>query len=416
LSFQICIFEDEKYTQFLPLTHTRPVWDLKCGITSLRDKLVRAYPGVDIALFCRQEIAGVVKAANPGIDVNRVRGEELLFLNGRLLADSDLSMKIPVKGPSKIYKTKNDFVAARCTGSAFNDFNISTGSPLKISDWGIREEQVLNLRLVDFCWDLLEHNTTQIVKDATAFQLGRQRGKINPGVHIISPEKIYLGENSVLMPGVVLDAEGGPIIIADEVKIMPNAVISGPVYIGEDSLVKPGANLTGSVSIGPTCKVAGEIGSCIIQGYSNKQHDGFLGNSYLGEWINLGAGTSNSDLKNNYSNVQVTIDGSLIDTGRLLMGLIMGDHSKTAINTRLNTGSVIGVCCNVFGNGFPPKYLPSFTWSGENGPVIHQLDKAMKVAVKVMGRRAIHPTKVYIEMLEGVFKNTGGIRNKFGVR
>jgi UDP-N-acetylglucosamine diphosphorylase/glucosamine-1-phosphate N-acetyltransferase len=188
-------------------------------------------------------------------------------------------------------------------------------------------------------------------------------------------------------PGVVIDATKGPVSIADEVVIMPNASLEGPLHIGRGSRIKMGAKVYGGTTIGPFSKVGGEVAETIVHGYSNKQHEGFLGHSYLCEWTNIGAGTETSDLKNNYSPVRVAVGGEPVDSGELFVGVFMGDHSKTGIGTVFNTGTVVGVCCNVFGADYPPKYVPSFTWGGTAGFEEHDLNKAIETAARVAARR-----------------------------
>ncbi|MFQ5584711.1 MAG: hypothetical protein ACE5GL_09785, partial [Calditrichia bacterium] len=191
---------------------------------------------------------------------------------------------------------------------------------------------------------------------------------------------------------VVIDAENGPVWIDEDAVIMANAVLEGPIYIGKKSRIKIGAKLYENTTIGPVCKIGGEVEGSIIQGYSNKQHDGFLGHAYLGSWVNLGADTNNSDLKNNYGMIRVLLNGKPVNSGKRFLGLMMGDHSKTAINTMFNTGTIVGVNCNIFGAGMPPKFVPSFSWGGAEGIADFILDKAMHIAKNVMARRNVEFT------------------------
>jgi UDP-N-acetylglucosamine diphosphorylase/glucosamine-1-phosphate N-acetyltransferase len=201
--------------------------------------------------------------------------------------------------------------------------------------------------------------------------------------------EVYAHPTATIGLGVILDATDGPIVIGRGARIMPNAVIMGPVVIGNDSIVKASAKIYEGTTIGPVCKVGGEIENAIFQGYANKQHDGYVGHSFIGEWCNLGADTNTSDLKNDYSNVRVQIEGEEIDTGSMFVGLLLGDHSKCAINTQFNTGTVVGVSSNIFDAGFPPKWIPSFSWGGAQGFVDYRFEKAMQVAEIVTGRRNI---------------------------
>jgi len=224
-----------------------------------------------------------------------------------------------------------------------------------------------------------------------------------------------IGEGTKVKPGVVLDAENGPIYIGSNATIFSNAVIEGPAFVGDRSLIKIGAKIYENTSIGEVCKVGGEVEGSIIHSYSNKQHDGFLGHAYLGMWVNLGADTNNSDLKNNYGNVKMVIDGKAVDTGSMFMGLVMGDHSKSSINTMFNTGTVVGVSSNVYGSGFPPKAVPSFAWGGGGELTTYEIGKAIDVARRVMGRRKMELSPVEEAVLRHVFEQTKNERGAAGL-
>jgi len=228
------------------------------------------------------------------------------------------------------------------------------------------------------------------------------KGKIYEGAIILNKDNVIIEEGAEIKPGVVLDAEEGPIYIGKNAKIMPNATIIGPAYIGDNTSIKIGAKIYENTSIGEYCKIGGEVEGSVIHSYSNKQHDGFLGHSYIMQWVNLGADTNNSDLKNNYGSVKVYINDKLIDSGSMFVGLFMGDHSKSSINTMFNTGSVIGVSCNIFGEGFPPKYVPSFCWGGKDTFTTYDIEKAIDVAKRVMKRRY----KDFTEIEENLFRTT----------
>lgn len=204
--------------------------------------------------------------------------------------------------------------------------------------------------------------------------------------------------------GVFFNDDDGPIIIEEDVIIMEGAMIRGPVYIGKGSVIKMGAKIYGPVIIGPCCKIGGEVSNSIFLGYSNKAHEGFLGHSIIGQWCNIGAGTSNSNLKNDYGSIKMWDYSAkkFRDSHKQFLGLYMGDHSKCAINTSFNTGTTVGVHCNVFGSGFPRNFIPSFSWGGAQGLKPYDFDKAISVVTKVMARRNIELTKKYIDMLRAV--------------
>jgi UDP-N-acetylglucosamine diphosphorylase/glucosamine-1-phosphate N-acetyltransferase len=253
----------------------------------------------------------------------------------------------------------------------------------------------------------VHHNPGQIKSDFAFFgRSGQIAGKIHPLVTLLAEENIHVAAGAKIKPGVVLDAEDGPIFIDEGATIMANASLQGPLYVGRNSTIKMGAKIYEGTSIGPVCKVGGEVEESIFHAYSNKQHDGFLGHSYLGEWVNLGADTNNSDLKNNYGTVRVRIDGKTIDSGLLFVGLFMGDHAKSGINTMFNTGTVVGVMSNVFGADYPDKFIPSFTWGGAASGETYACDKALEVARRVMARRNRELTKAQESVLRHVFELT----------
>ncbi len=410
----ICLFEDPKYTNLLPLVYTRPVYDLRCGILTLREKIRRLYTKADMALLCRPYLADVVRQQNPDMQVNEVHASQCLFMNGRVLADRSLAKKIPLKGDDAVYLSGDTaagdtVVAVRVNGTH------AGGLPHDFSEVSLAEHFSelrsvhVDVNLVEYPWDLVNSNGAQIVSDVELFvkKSGISRKtKIYPGVHIINKKNVHIGSGTIVKPGVVLDAENGPIVIGDRVKIFPNAVIEGPAFIGSDSMIKIGAKIYENTSIGNVCKVGGEVEACVIHSYANKQHDGFLGHSYLGMWCNLGADTNNSDLKNNYGSVKLVINGKEVDSGSQFVGLTMGDHSKSGINTMFNTGTVVGVSSNVFGGDFPPKYIPSFAWGGAVEMESYDVEKALDVARRVMARRKVVMTEADEKLLRKIFDLT----------
>ncbi|MER3523453.1 MAG: transferase [Ignavibacteria bacterium] len=404
----ICLFEDPQYVNLLPLAYTRPVYDVRCGMTTLREKIQRSYPRAQLVLLCRPYLAEVVRQQNPGVAVNELHEAVSLFLNGRILADDQLARTIPLRGDDTMYLAGDKFVAVRIG-------NGKKGSVRDIDDVIHAEHFVelprraVDVTLIDYPWDLVKRNGEELRNDARRRRRsGRTaiRGKLYPGVHLINKKDIFIGEGTMVKPGAVLDAEAGPIVIGRNVMIMPNAVIEGPAFIGNGSLIKVGAKIYGNTTIGERCKVGGEVEASIIHGFSNKQHDGFLGHSYVGMWCNLGADTNTSDLKNNYGTVRVFVNGKEIDSGSQFVGLTMGDHSKSGINTMFNTGTVVGVSSNVFGAGFPPKFIPSYAWGGAEGLATYDLEKSLEVARRVMARRNVTMTEADERLLRKVFELT----------
>jgi UDP-N-acetylglucosamine diphosphorylase/glucosamine-1-phosphate N-acetyltransferase len=417
----ICIFEDEKYRKLLPLVYFRPVYELRCGINLLKDKIIRSFSNPNVILHARDYLTDVLKRDYPNYYVNELppNANQVLFVNGRVLADPHFADKFKYNGKDIAYVKGDDIVAFWASGENLEKFKNKFGTPLTKLDFENYEKVEISAKLINYPWDIINNNGEQIVIDFNILTDGKARreGKIYEGVHLLNEHFIHIEEGAKIKPGVVLDAENGPIYIGKNVKILPNAVIEGPAYVGDGSLIKVSAKIYENTSIGPVCKVGGEVEASIIHAFSNKQHEGFIGHSYLGTWVNIGADTNNSDLKNDYGNVKVYVDGELIDSGSMFVGLIMGDHSKSGINLMFNTGTVIGVSCNIYGSGLPPKFVPSFSWGGaQDGFVTYRIDKAIEVARRVMARRNVQLTEIDEKLFRKIFELTEEERVKAGVK
>ncbi|MGD1046241.1 MAG: GlmU family protein [Bacteroidota bacterium] len=421
---QICIFEDNHFAQFLPLVHFRPVYSLRCGIFSLKEKILRAYSPSNITVQCRKSLALCIKARKPQFSVNEIPASECLFINGRVLADQTLAKKIPLSAKQDVvYVSGDQVIAAYASGKNLERVKKNLSSPLSLSDFDGLSKIEIEPETVSYPWDLIQMNGTQIVKDFESIvkNAGKRqphiRGKVHSGVHLLGKKNIIVENGAVIEPGSVLDAETGPIYIGKNVKVFPQSTIIGPACILDGSAVKVGAQIYWNTTIGPVCKVGGEIEGSIIHSYSNKQHAGFLGHSYLGSWVNLGAGTNSSDLKNNYGAVKVQVGSEQVDTGLSFVGMMMGDHSKSAIGTTFNTGTMVGVCCNIFGIGFPPKYIPSFSWCGvQERSTVYDIEKAINVARLVMARRNIELLDVEADLFREVYNSTEEERRRNGIK
>lgn len=316
--------------------------------------------------------------------------EEALFVNGALRADAvpadilpDGHRWIVMSGDRVAIARLSAADIARLDGEAdLLDFSVLTDIPRFDRN---------DLSLFTYLWDLIAGNAAQVTADFSSARtepIGTGDA-VPDGVHVIEPDRIAIDPTAVIKPGVVIDASEGPVTIGAGTVVMANSVIEGPCWIGPNCRIKIGAKIYEGTTIGPWCKIGGEVEGSIVLGYSNKQHDGFLGHSYLGSWVNLGADTNTSDLKNNYGSVRAVIGGEEIDSGTMFLGSLIGDHSKTGINTMLNTGTVIGVSANIFGGGFPAKSIPSFAWGGSDGFVEFRIDKAIELARTVTARRNV---------------------------
>jgi UDP-N-acetylglucosamine diphosphorylase/glucosamine-1-phosphate N-acetyltransferase len=413
---QICIFEDEQHLNFEPLIYSRPVFDLVCGMTTLKEKIILAFPKEKIVLKCRNYLQTFVKAENPKCKVNQFISDDYLFINGRIIAPSNLKNILKLKpNEEKVFLSKGIVVAVKVSTKRIKELSIADSEIIDMKIFSNLPTVEIDIPVANYLWDLVYLNGKEIQNDFKIYTKGKSSAKKKfSGVNFVNKKNIYIGKDVDLKPGVVLDASNGPIFIEKNVTIFPNAVIQGPFYIGDSSKIKSCASIYPDVSIGKVCKVGGEVEDTIIHSYTNKQHSGFLGHSYLGSWINIGSDTNNSDLQNNYGSIKVQVNGRHIDSGKQFVGLMMGDHSKTAINTMFNTGTVVGFSSNVFGAGFPPKYFPSFGWGGSESVKEYKLSKAIETAKAVFARRDKEFKKEDEEMFETIFNLTLENRSKRG--
>lgn len=416
---RICIFEDQKVYDFEPLIYCRPVYDLICGTYTLKQKIIRAFEQVDYSLACRKYLQKITERNNPGIPVNTFHDDDYLFINGRLLADISITNQINYSDNQlKIYAS-DDHVAAAFIPKAMLNKVISSGSDYPDFSF-IRDSEKVNISvtLVNYLWDLINNNGNEIINDyklrVTSHNQFNYLNEVPGNLHLINDDNIFIEENVVIKPGVVIDASDGPVYIEKNSIIYPNAVIEGPFFLGESGVIKSGAAIYANTSVGKVCKIGGEIEKTVFMPYSNKQHSGFLGHSYIGSWVNLGADTNNSDLKNNYSKIKINLNGREINTGQQFLGVMIGDHTKTAINTMFNTGTVVGFSSNVFGAGFPEKYIPSFSWGGSAERSIYNINKSIETARIVCSRRNVNFNETDELLFNEIFKLTRVERDKKG--
>ncbi|MEA1964260.1 MAG: putative sugar nucleotidyl transferase [Candidatus Aerophobetes bacterium] len=404
----LCIFEDKKVENFYPLTLTRTVYRLRCGITTLEEKISSISSQEEIYFICRKYLSGVISQKREKPKVNPLRDlnkSNLLFVNGRLLF---LEERVDLEGKEELGVKRGEVVYARLNRKTLK--KLSFDDPEKIEEVLAQAKQIVGVKeieanLLEYPWDIIKWNSYALKKDFERKEERGLKGRMAKGAYLINPEKIYIGESSTIEPGVVLNAEEGPIYIAEEVKVSPPTVIEGPCYIGRGTIVD-GAKIRQGCSVGPVCRIGGEIEESIFQSYVNKHHDGFIGHSYIGEWVNLGALTTTSDLKNTYGSVKVILKGKEVDTKQMKVGSFIGDHTKTGIGTLIDTGSVIGVASNIFGGGVTPKFIPSFSWGGGDGFVENRLDKVIEVARIVMQRRGVKQTEEDKNLLKKIYQLT----------
>jgi len=417
----ICLFEDEGFSRLLPLVYFRPVYDLRCGAQLLRERVTQYFPNGKVSLHTRPYLSSVVSEANPDVQVNALpeKVKEVVFINGRLLMDASIWKMVEQLKPNEVLQQDKTIVAARLSGTRLAGIKDQMGlGPLTYKMFpGLRAMKV-EARLIDYPWELIQYNEAALREDFTHLTRNSPtiQGKVYEGAVLVNRDQIHIASSAQVKPGAVLDASEGPIYLDDDVRVFPNAVLEGPLYVGSNSLIKAGAKIYENTSIGPVCKVGGEVEESILHSYSNKQHEGFLGHAYLGSWVNLGADTNNSDLKNDYGTVKVYVQGELVDTGSQFVGLTMGDHSKSGINAMFNTGTVVGVNCNLYGADLPPKFVPSFTWGNASaGFTTYRLEKAIQVARRVMARRKVALTPAMEALFRSVFEQSQAERDAFGL-
>ncbi|MCE2502663.1 MAG: hypothetical protein J4G05_01190 [Chlorobi bacterium] len=390
----ICLFEDRLVEDLYPLTETRFAADLLIGGMTMRERVTAMVASEPVLLHGR----GYLWSVYPDQFLPAQPTEPVLFLNARGRFQPSFFQSLS-KETGWILRDGQNVVAARLAPEEVASLDltqdyISFGNNLKAFNL-----KTTTWKFYRYLWEMIVDNGDAIYDDSKLIGEGTKR-LLPDGVYRCGDHDLIADDNVTLQPGVVLDCTDGPVILGANITVMANSVIQGPCMVGANSTVKIGAKIYHGTTIGPWCKVGGEVENSIIIGCSNKQHDGFLGHSYLGAWVNLGADTNTSDLKNTYGQIRVNLSGREVDTDQMFIGSLIGDHSKTGINTMLNTGSVIGVFANIFGSGFSPKNIPSFSWCDGSTITPYRLDKALELAKRVMVRRKI----VFSEADQGVLK------------
>ncbi len=393
----IVLFEDESALTLEPLSLTRPVWKLRCGIRTLEEKILARFPGTQVYEFARSHLRPVL--TRPLDDSSSV-SDSSLWINGGVIPGDEFSV---IERLDKGSALVSDGKVIAFRGKPPSGWR--AGTSCKLNGFHIMETSADPGRLMRYPWELVGAMNEQNAVEARELRdLGRLQGDRHPTVVLVNEADIFLAPTVKISPLAVLDASSGPIVLDEDVSIGAHAVIEGPTFIGKCSQVKPLAHIRGSC-LGPHSRVGGEVSVSIIQGYTNKQHGGFLGHSFLGQWCNLGSGTETSNLKNNYTDVKVQVGDELVDTGQLFVGLTMGDHSKTAIGSVFNTGTVVGVGCMIFGSGFPPRFVPSFHWGGADKLVRYPLKPTLEIARAVMQRRGETLDEAQIKVLSWIHQN-----------
>ncbi len=381
------LFDGPVRTALLPLTFTRPVADIRVGILTIREKWEK-YLGTTTTSLTEDYLSEKF----PMVEM-----EENVMINASYLPTPELVELIQDLGANQAVFHGENVVAFYTQESQETvDFDTYT-----ITDFAGECIQIAHP------WDIFAKNDAALRADFDLLTEDRTSQPIPKSVNVIAPEHIFIEEGAQL-EFVTLNASTGPIYIGKDTEIMEGSVIRGPFALCEHAVVKLATKIYGATTVGPHCRVGGEVNNSVLFSYSNKGHDGFLGNAVLGEWCNIGADSNNSNLKNNYEEVKLWSyeKEGFEKTGLQFCGLIMGDHSKCAINTMFNTGTVVGVSANIFGSGFPRNFVPSFTWGGAQGFTTYITKKAFETARIAMSRRAIEFDEVEARILESVFEQT----------
>jgi UDP-N-acetylglucosamine diphosphorylase/glucosamine-1-phosphate N-acetyltransferase len=385
----VVIFEGSRLHALAPLSLSRPSFTLGAGTGTLLDKQLRFLRPTRLTFWVRPQFeewcrAHILPKLKVPTQINTPLDDEpALLTTGRTLflarmeechdecvviEEGELIRKAYAKrpglGPQDVWKRTDKWL-----------------------DLLSLPRTMPQARFVDNPWDLINWNEEALIVDSISWRETAKPAPADGPYHLINGEDVLVHEGAKLSPGCVLDADKGPIMIGRRASIGANAVIQGPCYIGDYSSISPQATIRPGTSIGPVCKVGGEVSNSLVFGCSNKAHEGFLGDSYVGKWVNLGAGTTTSNLKNTYGEIDMQIGSKTIPTGRRFLGAIIGDHTKTAIGTRLNTGSYIGFNCMIAAAGITPRFVPSFTFLTDKGPEKFDVDKAVDVAKQVFARR-----------------------------
>lgn len=391
----LILFDDDSWEHLLPLTYTRPTADLRCGALTIAEKWALALDA-NVSFITQEYLSDLYP-----INIE----EDNYVIAGNILPNERLVRLINDLDPNEALMREDELVAARLSRVQF-DHLIHNEQIDELNGYMIDDTPVTRILRVH---DLFRLADDQIRWDAA--RITNQQDSCSTDGNQCIGEDIFIGEGSEVKCA-ILDASAGPIYIGRHVKVLPGAMIKGPVAIGDNSVVKMGAKIYGGTALGPHCKVGGELSNVLMQGYSNKGHDGYLGNAVIGEWCNLGADTNCSNLRNDYGEVTLYNHASNAyeETGLQFCGLIMGDHSKCGINTMFNTGSVVGVSCNIYGGGFQDRFIPSFSWGSSQVREEFRLDKSKEVAKRMRARRGLDMCEKQVALFDHVFAMTSNQR------
>ena len=385
------ILFDASRNSLLPLTYTRPVCDIRIGILTIREKWEK-YLGEKTSTITEDYLS---------VKYPTLQSEEMMLINGSICPTLKLVEAIKGLKIGQALVSGNNVVAIYKTKEQFLSEEDST-QEIEVEEDFIK---------ITNPWDIFALNDKALRDDFQLLTKGRKSAPLSETNRVVGEENIFVEEGAEV-EFAILNAKEGPIYIGKDAQIMEGSVVRGPLAMCEHSVLKMSSKIYGATTLGPHVKVGGEVSNVVIFGYSNKAHDGFIGNSVIGEWCNIGADTNASNLKNTYEEVRVwSIEkNTFVPTGQTFFGTIMGDHSKCGINTMFNTGTVIGVSSNIYGHGYQRNYIPSFAWGGIMGLKSYDIDKAIEVAEKMYQRRNIQMSQEDKSILRNVYTQT--LKNK----
>lgn len=387
----IILFDDSSRGQLLPLTFTRPVASIRIGMLTIAEKWQHYFPKANVSFSTESYLQEKFP---------QVSTDQNLWLNASVLPNAEFIEAINTLSVSEAIVDNGKILAKYSS-------KLDSTTNEKICSF---EYDYLNALPQIFSW-----NDKECRKDFLLLTLGKKTAKVSETTTIIGDPSMLFLEEGAQINASIINCSTGPIFLAKDSEIMEGSMIRGPFYLGEHSQTKMGTKIYGATTIGPHSKVGGELNNVVIFGYSNKAHDGFLGNAVIGEWCNIGADSNNSNLKNNYAEVKLWNyqSNNFKKTGLQFCGLIMGDHAKCGINTMFNTGTVVGVGSNVFGSGFPRNFIADFSWGGAQGMEVFAMNKVYEVASKVYERRGMDFNQTEKNILDTIFEQTKEYRKSY---
>lgn len=398
----ICIFEDFLISNLSPVNYLRHTSESLCGVYTLHERLLNSLSGkIKLTIHSRKYIADYCREKFPKAAVNSLSESEYVFFNSRVIFNKDNVKKILAhfkKNKNAAYIQDKTIVAFHLTEDKSLQYaevvNAEDDNLVTLADieWlGLEKIDTTGFKIINFASDLVLYNEEQLHEDLKSLLKGKK--------------KLHVSSKNKAAKNVVFDTSHGAIYIGKNTIIEPFSYIQGPVYIGDNCTVRAGAQIYGPVRIGDWCKVSGEITFSLMHSYVNKQHYGFLGHSYICEWVNLGAGTTTSNLKNNYSKISINLNGQNYNSGSIFLGSIIGDHTKTGIQSMLNTGTLCGISNNLYGSGYQNKLLKSFTWNNASNSeaINYNIIKAIQTAKISMGRRKVNMSTAYENMMTHLY-------------